>query len=121
MATGQVLFQRFYYSKSFVRFPVEITAMACITLASKIEVGQMKIRNVINVFNHMKQFRNREVFEPIILDSKYVALKNQVIRAETRLLKELGFCYHVKHPHKIIIMYLRLLEADDNKKLVQSS
>ncbi|KAB7502617.1 Cyclin-L1 [Armadillidium nasatum] len=44
MATGQVLFQRFYYSKSFVRCPVEITAMACITLAWKMEVGQMEIR-----------------------------------------------------------------------------
>ncbi|RXG54268.1 Cyclin-L1 [Armadillidium vulgare] len=88
MATGQVLFQRFYYSKSFVRCPVEITAMACITLAWKMEVGQMEIRNVINVFNHMKQFRNGDsgilmglfpfrVFDPVILDRNYVALKNQ--------------------------------------------
>ncbi|RXG61928.1 Cyclin-L1 [Armadillidium vulgare] len=121
MATGQVLFQRFYYSKSFVRCPVEITAMACITLAWKMEVGQMEIRNVINVFNHMKQFRNGEVFDPVILDRNYVALKNQVIRAETRLLKELGFCCHVKLPHKISIMYLRFLLADDNKKFVQST
>ncbi|KAB7501309.1 Cyclin-L2 [Armadillidium nasatum] len=121
MATGQVLFQRFYYSKSFVRCPVEITAMACITLAWKMEVGQMEIRHVINVFNHMKQFRNGEVFDPVILDRNYVALKNQVIRAETRLLKELGFCCHVKLPHKISIMYLRFLLADDNKKLVQST
>ncbi|KAL7633168.1 UNVERIFIED_CONTAM: hypothetical protein RMT77_016538 [Armadillidium vulgare] len=121
MATGQVLFQRFYYSKSFVRCPVEITAMACITLAWKMEVGQMEIRNVINVFNHMKQFRNGEVFDPVILDRNYVALKNQVIRAETRLLKELGFCCHVKLPHKISIMYLRFLLADNNKKFVQST
>ncbi|KAB7498159.1 Cyclin-L1 [Armadillidium nasatum] len=123
MATGQVLFQRFYYSKSFVRCPVEITAMACITLAWKMEVGQMEIRHVINVFNHMKQFRNGENWYLIlfILDRNYVALKNQVIRAETRLLKELGFCCHVKLPHKISIMYLRFLVADDNKKLVQST
>ncbi|KAB7497592.1 Cyclin-L1 [Armadillidium nasatum] len=85
------------------------------------EVGQMEIRHVINVFNHMKQFRNGEVFDPVILDRNYVALKNQVIRAETRLLKELGFCCHVKLPHKISIMYLRFLLADDNKKLVQST
>ncbi|KAB7503345.1 Cyclin-L2, partial [Armadillidium nasatum] len=61
------------------------------------------------------------VFDPVILDKNYVALKNQVIRAETRLLKELGFCCHVKLPHKISIMYLRFLLADDNKKLVQST
>ncbi|RXG61927.1 hypothetical protein Avbf_17025, partial [Armadillidium vulgare] len=58
-----------------------------------------------------------KVFDPVILDRNYVALKNQVIRAETRLLKELGFCCHVKLPHKISIMYLRFLLADDNKRI----
>ena len=30
MATGQVLFQRFYYSKSFVRHDVEVWILICI-------------------------------------------------------------------------------------------
>lgn len=38
---------------------------------------------------------------PLILDENYVRLKNEVIRAERRLLKELGFCVHVQHPHKV--------------------
>lgn len=58
MATGQVLFQRFYYAKSFVRFPMETTAMACVALASKIEEAPMKIRDVMNVFHHIKQVKN---------------------------------------------------------------
>ncbi|KAB7501095.1 Cyclin-L1 [Armadillidium nasatum] len=120
MATGQVLFQRFYYAKSLVRYPMETTAMACVALASKIEEAPMKIRDVINVFNHIKQVKNGKTIQPVILDSNYIALKNQVVKAERRLLKELGFCCHVKHPHKIIIMYLRLLEAE-HKKLAQSS
>lgn len=37
----------------------------------------------------------------MILDGAYIALKNQVIKAERRILKELGFCVHVKHPHKV--------------------
>jgi len=57
MATGQVLFQRFYYSKSFVRQPMEVTAMACVYLASKIEEAPRRIRDVINVFHHVKQMR----------------------------------------------------------------
>ena len=57
MATGQVLFQRYYYSKSLVRFPMETTAMACVTLASKIEEAPRRIRDVINVFHHIKQIR----------------------------------------------------------------
>lgn len=38
---------------------------------------------------------------PLILDQEYVNLKNQIIKAERRVLKELGFCVHVKHPHKV--------------------
>lgn len=57
MATGQVLFQRFYYSKSFVRHSMEITAMGCVCLASKIEEALRRIRDVINVFHHIKQVR----------------------------------------------------------------
>lgn len=38
---------------------------------------------------------------PLLLDQDYVNLKNQIIKAERRVLKELGFCVHVKHPHKV--------------------
>lgn len=57
MATGQVLFQRYYYCKSFVRFPMEITAMACVVLASKVEEAPRRIRDILNVFHNMKQIR----------------------------------------------------------------
>ena len=57
MATGCVLFQRFYYAKSFIRIPFDITAMSCICLASKIEEAPRRIRDIINVFNHIKQIR----------------------------------------------------------------
>lgn len=57
MATGQVLFQRFYYSKSFVRHGMETTAMSCVCLASKIEEAPRRIRDVINVFHHIRQVR----------------------------------------------------------------
>ena len=55
----------------------------------------------------------------MVLDQNYVALKNQVIKAERRVLKELGFCVHVKHPHKIIVMYLQVLGYEKNKALMQ--
>jgi hypothetical protein len=58
MATGQVLFHRFYYCKSFLRQEMEHTAMACIYLASKIEEAPRRIRDVINVFHHLQQLRN---------------------------------------------------------------
>ncbi|KAF4519186.1 hypothetical protein B566_EDAN008249 [Ephemera danica] len=155
MATGQVLFQRFYYSKSFVRHPMETTAMGCVCLASKIEEAPRRIRDVINVFNHIKQVTAGNLnywggfvvfhgivsgrcdngggrltqgcmcacrtIAPVVLDNNYIHLKTQVIKAERRVLKELGFCVHVKHPHKIIVIYLQLLGFENNTSLMQLS
>ncbi|GFN77041.1 cyclin-l1 [Plakobranchus ocellatus] len=56
---------------------------------------------------------------PLVLDQHYINLKNQVIKAERRVLKELGFAVHVKHPHKIIVMYLEVLGSTGKKRLVQ--
>lgn len=59
----------------------------------------------------------------MILDQNYVNLKNQVIKAERRVLKELGFCVHVKHPHKLIVVYLQYLgfQQDTNNELLQQA
>ncbi|KAK4878121.1 hypothetical protein RN001_010627 [Aquatica leii] len=121
MATGQVLLQRFYYSKSLVRHPVEQTAMACICLASKIEEAPRRVRDVINVFTHIRQVTSNKPLTPVVLDNNYIQLKNQVIKAERRVLKELGFCVHIKHPHKIIVMYLQVLGYEKHQQLMQYS
>ncbi|XP_048581687.1 cyclin-L2 [Nematostella vectensis] len=120
MATGQVLFQRFYYTKSFVKHDVEVYAMACIFLAAKIEEAPRRIRDVINVFHYIKQKRNNRPIQPLeYMGNLYFNRKNQVVKAERRVLKELGFCVHVKHPHKIIITYLQILECETNQELAQ--
>ncbi|XP_023012640.1 cyclin-L2 [Leptinotarsa decemlineata] len=121
MASGQVLLQRFYYSKSLVRHPVEHTAMACVCLASKIEEAPRTVRDVINVFTHIRQVNSNKPIQPVILDQSYIHLKNLVIKAERRILKELGFCVHIKHPHKIIVMYLQVLGFHHHQKLMQYS
>ncbi|XP_033113720.1 cyclin-L1-like [Anneissia japonica] len=121
MATSEVLFQRFYYSKSFIKHNMEVVAMACVYLASKIEEAPRRIRDVINVFHHIRQKRNNRPVDPLVLDAKYVNLKSQVIKAERRVLKELGFCVHVKHPHKMIVTFLQVLECERNTQLVQTA
>ncbi|KAK9979197.1 hypothetical protein ABG768_012641 [Culter alburnus] len=120
MATGQVLFQRFFYSKSFIKHSFEIVAMACVNLASKIEESPRRVRDVINVFHHLRQGKGKKS-TPLVLDQNYINTKNQVIKAERRVLKELGFCVHVKHPHKIIVMFLQVLECEKNQMLVQTA
>ncbi|XP_058530205.1 cyclin-L2 isoform X3 [Ochotona princeps] len=121
MATGQVLFQRFFYTKSFVKHSMEHVSMACVHLASKIEEAPRRIRDVVNVFHRLRHLREKRKPVPMLLDQDYVGLKNQVIKAERRVLKELGFCVHVKHPHKIIVVYLQVLECERNQQLVQTA
>ncbi|CAF3859781.1 unnamed protein product [Rotaria sp. Silwood1] len=121
VATGQVLFHRYFYSSSFIRRPMEIFAMACTNLAAKIEENARRIRDVINVFHHIKQIRSGKTIRPLLIDQIYIDRKNEVIKAERRLLKELGFCVYVKHPHKMITVYLKVLEKEREKNLVQTA
>uniref|UniRef100_A0A914R9V0 Uncharacterized protein n=1 Tax=Parascaris equorum TaxID=6256 RepID=A0A914R9V0_PAREQ len=48
-------------------------------------------------------------YVPMVLDRNYLDLKNQVIKAERKLLNALGFVVHVRHPHKLIYAYLLAL------------
>ncbi|KAM4612933.1 cyclin-L1-like [Polymixia lowei] len=121
MATGQILFHRFFYCKSFVRHCAEMVATACVHLASKIEEEPRRIRDVLNVFYHLKHSKGRKTKVPMPLDATYINVKAQVIKAERQILKELGFCVHVKHPHKIIVMYIQVLECEKDTKLVQTA
>uniref|UniRef100_A0A7M5V6X3 Cyclin-like domain-containing protein n=2 Tax=Clytia hemisphaerica TaxID=252671 RepID=A0A7M5V6X3_9CNID len=120
MATGQVLLQRFYFSKSMVKLDVEVSAMAAIFLAAKIEESPRRIRDVINVCHHIKQRMLQKSHTPMDFTSMtYFNLKNGIIKAERRILKDLGFCVHVKHPHKLIITYLQMIGHEKNQNLAR--
>lgn len=82
------------------RIPVdlEISSTFFITL-SKSEGASMS-QVFKSLLHEITIFVHRPI-QPMLLDSHYVSLKNQVIKAERRILKELGFCVHVKHPHKV--------------------
>uniref|UniRef100_A0A914N6A9 Cyclin-like domain-containing protein n=1 Tax=Meloidogyne incognita TaxID=6306 RepID=A0A914N6A9_MELIC len=54
-ATSQILFQRFYYQKSFVNYNFEHMLCACLFLASKIEEQPRMPTDVINVYHRLKQ------------------------------------------------------------------
>jgi hypothetical protein len=46
-------------------------------------------------------------------------MKNEMIKAERHMLKELGFNLYVEHSHKFLVSYLRLLNLVSNKELAQ--
>ncbi|XP_037492151.1 cyclin-L1-1 isoform X2 [Jatropha curcas] len=112
MATGQVLFHRFYCKKSFARFNVKKVAASCVWLASKLEESPRKSRQVIIVFHRMECRRENLTMEFLDLTSKkFAELKMELSRTERHILKEMGFVCHVEHPHKFISNYLATLEA----------
>ncbi|XP_015581186.1 cyclin-L1-1 [Ricinus communis] len=112
MATGQVLFHRFYCKKSFGRFNVKKVAASCVWLASKLEENPRKSRQVIIVFHRMECRRENLPIEFLDLNSKkFAELKVELSRTERHILKEMGFVCHVEHPHKFISNYLVTLKT----------
>ncbi|KAF6134028.1 hypothetical protein GIB67_038319 [Kingdonia uniflora] len=112
MATGQVLFHRFYCKKSFARFNVKRVAASCVWLASKLEENFRKGKHVLIVFHKMECRRENFLIEHLdFFSKKYSELKKDLDRTERHLLKEMGFICHVEHPHKFISNYLATLEA----------
>lgn len=112
MATGQVVFHRFYCKKSFARFNVKKVAAGCVWLASKLEESPRKARQVLIVFHRMECRRENLPIEHLEIGSlKYHALKTDLSRTERHILKEMGFICHVEHPHKFISNYLATLET----------
>lgn len=107
MATGQVLFHRFYCKKSFARFNAKKVAASCVWLASKLEECPRKARQVLIVFHRMECRRENlpiDYLDPY--SKKYSDLKMELSRTERHILKEMGFICHVEHPHKFISNYL---------------
>lgn len=121
IASAQVVFQRFFFAKGFVACDMQTAAKSAIWLASKIEENVRRVRDVINVFNFLENQRDGKSTDPIPLDQNYWAIKREVIKMEHRILAELGFCVHVQHPHKIIVMYLEILDKKNNKAFIQTA
>eukprot|EP00899_Mesostigma_viride_P013039 jgi/Mesvir1/21736/Mv04146-RA.1 len=112
MATGQVIFHRFYCKQSMKRFNVKDMAMACTWLAAKLEEYPCRIRDVLNVFHRMHQRRSGALLEPLeMFSERYDRMKSDLVKAERHLLKEMGFIAHVEHPHKFVLNYLQLLHG----------
>ncbi|MCL7047578.1 hypothetical protein MKW94_028882 [Papaver nudicaule] len=112
MATGQVLFHRFYCKKSFARFNVKRVAASCVWLASKLEESPRRAEQVLIVFHRMECRRENLPIEHLyIFSKKYPELEMDLVSTERHLLKEMGFICHVEHPHKFISNYLATLRT----------
>ncbi len=74
----------------------------CISPYKTSQKRQVNILKLTEIFIlKLVFFFSIRVIKPMQIDEMYSEIKNQVIKAERRILKELGFCVHVKHPHKV--------------------
>eukprot|EP00126_Sphaerothecum_destruens_P003804 Sdes_comp17600_c0_seq1m6850 len=122
IAAAQILLQRYYYRKSLLQYDFKTTAVACLYLAAKVEETPTRIRNVVNSYLQILCRARGVPFTMIDLSCNlYFELRDAIIKAERRVLKELGFCVHIQQPHKLIISYLKVLNLDDNLPLTQLS
>jgi len=111
IATGQVIFHRFYHMKSFRKHDVKHVALSALFLSAKVEETPKKIRDVLNVFHHLYQKREGVTSTvPLdIMSQAYYDLKQQLINTERYILKDLGFILHVEHPHKFVCNFVHQL------------
>eukprot|EP00752_Nemacystus_decipiens_P012153 g10772.t1 len=114
MCTAQNLLQRFFYRKPLTDFDAFSVAMGCMLLAMKIEEDPRQPRAVVLVFHRM--FERRIGVEPssMIPPESLRILRDEMLRVELHVLKELGFGFYniMDHPHKFILYYLKVLELD---------
>eukprot|EP00056_Hartaetosiga_gracilis_P019764 m.15910 g.15910 ORF g.15910 m.15910 type:complete len:427 (-) comp7916_c0_seq1:203-1483(-) len=109
MACAQILYHRFFCRQSFISYRPEYVALGCLFLATKVEDDRKRLRHVINVSRHVmftmsRGYKEGLIVEPLELGGdEYHEMKTRIIKMERRVLKELGFCVHLHHPHKLIV------------------
>lgn len=108
MTTAQMLIQRVYQTPDYVanRYHLDITAMAALFQAAKIEECRREARNVIDVFTHVISMKLGK--ELTLSYRNYEKVREKLVTAERRLLRTLGYKSLISiHPHKIIVIYYR--------------
>jgi hypothetical protein len=105
LTTAQMLLQRVYHAPdyTFDKYCLDITSMAALFLGAKIEEYPRNVRSVIDVFTHVIAKKlNRNI---VLSYSQHEKVREELITAERRLLKTLGFNLLSDYPHKIVVNY----------------
>ncbi|KAG5439026.1 hypothetical protein PCANB_002358 [Pneumocystis canis] len=118
--TAQVLFQRFYYVESFRNFSIKEIAMGAIFTASKITERPTKIRDIVNVFSGLVDYRKgKSITIHEYFDQVFYTTRDQILVAEITLLSSLGFDTFVELPYALAIHYLQILDLIQHPTISQ--
>ena len=86
------IFNRFYFSCSFIEYDVGLYSMASLFLAAKLEEAPRKYKDVISVFKDVEQQFAGVPVEIFDLTSyALLDVKEKLMDAERLLIKNLGF------------------------------
>ncbi|KAI4834620.1 cyclin [Plasmodium brasilianum] len=142
IATGQVLFHRFYFKKSLTDYDVKIIAPASLYLSCKLEENFCRVYKIISTFYFLYKYEDLkskhyyfdlkniklEHFKIDIESQEYKNMKVDIYTYELLILKEIGFLVHkiIQHPHLFLLPYIHSLfnnlnkfDGDITKKLAQ--
>lgn len=130
LTTAQILLQRVYHAQdyTFSKYYLDITAMAALFLAAKIEEYPRRTRELIDVFTHVISLKMKR--DIVLSHHQHEKVREELITAERVMLKTLGFNLLSSYPHMILVNYymaiVRKLDKDenvwrhgDNKRLLQ--
>lgn len=130
MTTAQILLQRVYHRPEYTidKYPLDVTSMASLFLAAKIEENKRSVCQIIDVFTYVTSDKLRR--DIVLSYTQYERVREELITAERRLLKTLGFNLLSSCPHKIIVNYYHAIvrkldpennvwKENDNKAVIQ--
>eukprot|EP00928_Gymnodinium_smaydae_P092525 TRINITY_DN7641_c0_g2_i1.p1 TRINITY_DN7641_c0_g2~~TRINITY_DN7641_c0_g2_i1.p1 ORF type:complete len:424 (+),score=51.23 TRINITY_DN7641_c0_g2_i1:128-1399(+) len=117
------IFQRFYFQRSFADVDARAASAACLHLACKVEETHRPLRDVVTIFFRLRMraspsgsqdARSGRAFAggptPGLTDAgELQELKQEVIRMERLVLRELGFVVSLllDHPHKYVLQLVK--------------
>ncbi|GAA5869440.1 hypothetical protein JCM16303_000469 [Sporobolomyces ruberrimus] len=133
MSTAQVLFQRFWFVTSMKHFGIRDIGMGALFLSSKLEESPIRLRDIINSYHYLTSLStycssssstspspsSYKSYIPMdYFATEFYDLKDAMVIAEMQILKRLGFQTQVGLPYGHLVNYLKVLELNGEKGLV---
>lgn len=111
LATAQMLLHKVYSSQEYsIRdHPIDITAMAALFLAAKVEEHPRKAHEVIDVITYVISEKFNQNPKISLHYTDHDKIKFELFDTEKRILKNSGFDLLSKYPHKMLVTYYKAL------------
>lgn len=111
LATAQMLLHKVYSAPDYsIRdHPIDMTAMAALFLAAKVEEHPRKAHEVIDVITYVISEKFHQKPEIFLHFTDHDKIKIELFDTEKRILKNSGFDLLSKYPHKMLVSYYRVL------------